>query len=47
MALILTESLPYNFVFWEGILRQRDLDHLVWCVCETVVRVNQLLKVSG
>ena len=47
MTLILTECLPYNFVLSEGMLRQPELDHLLFCVCEAVARVNQFLKRLG
>ena len=38
-----SKHMAYNFILWEGILRQPELDHLVLCECEAVVRVKQFV----
>ena len=39
------DCLPYNFILWQGILRQPELGYLVLCACEAAARVNQFLLV--
>ena len=38
MALTLNEWLLFNYVLWEDISKQPELDHLVLCLCEAVTR---------